>query len=252
MALPSLKEYFYAAQIRPLIYWCKDEQVARWKSIEIGTTDNEVRNLIAHKGLLSKLGNQLDLITKTTVEIWNTVVERYKLEKETKILSWFAFDPGFIPGINDKGFKQWVKKGITAICTMVKRGKLQSFEKLRDKFGLDEHEQYRYLQIRDYYEKEIKTDTDNEVIEVFKRAYEGKKCRVISALYGSLMSCRKSSSLYIKEKWEKDLKEQITEEEWFNICKNTVHGHQLQDLERIQLEKYGQIFYNKDQEGTGV
>ena len=33
------------------------------------------------------------------------------------------------------------------------------------------------------------------------------------------MSCRKSSSLYIKEKWEKELQEQITEEEWFNICK---------------------------------
>ena len=28
-----------------------------------------------------------------------------------------------------------------------------------------------------------------------------------------------TSSIYIKEKWEKELKEQITEEEWFNICK---------------------------------
>lgn len=38
-----------------------------------------------------------------------------------------------------KGFKQWANKGITAICTMVERGKLQSFEKLRDKPGLDEN-----------------------------------------------------------------------------------------------------------------
>ena len=35
-------------------------------------------------------------------------------------------------------------------------GKLQSFEKLRDRFGLDEHEQYGYLQIGNYNEKEIK------------------------------------------------------------------------------------------------
>ncbi len=141
------------------------------------------------------------------------------MEKETKILSWFAFDSRFVPGMNDKGFKDWAKKGITAMCTVVERGKMQSFEKLRDKFGLDEREQYRYLQMRDYYEKEIKTDNENEVIEVFRKAYEGEKCRVISALYRSLMSCRKISSLYVKGKWEKELKEQITEEEWFNICK---------------------------------
>lgn len=126
--MPSLQEYFCAAQIRPLIYWCNDEYFARWKSIEMRMTDTEVRNLIAHKGLLRKLGNQLGVVTKTTIEIWNTVVERYKQEKETKILSWFAFDDRFIPGINDKGFKQWARKGITAICTMVEWGKLQSFE----------------------------------------------------------------------------------------------------------------------------
>ena len=97
---------------------------------------------------------------------------------------------------------------------MVKRGKLQSFEKLRDKFGLDEHEQNQYRQIRDYYEKEI-----NEVINVFLKAYEGKTCKVISTLYKGLLSYRKTSSLYIKEKWELELKEQITEEEWFVICK---------------------------------
>lgn len=60
---------------------------------------------------------------------------------------------------------------------MVKRGKLQSFEKLRDTFGLDERELYRYQQIRDYYEKEIKTDTDNEVMNVFLKAYEGKNVK---------------------------------------------------------------------------
>lgn len=133
MALPNLEEYFYAAQIRPLICWCNNEYFSRWKSIEIEQAGVEVRNLIAYKGLLGKIGNQLNVITKNTIEIWNTVVERYKLEKEVKNLSWFAFDDRLIPGINDKGFKQWAKKGITAICTMVERGKLQSFEKLRDR-----------------------------------------------------------------------------------------------------------------------
>ena len=56
-------------------------------------------------------------------------------------------------------------------------------------------------------------------INVFLKVCEGKKCKVISTLYKGLWSCRKTSSLYIKEKWEKELKENITEEEWFVIYK---------------------------------
>lgn len=70
LALPNLKEYFYAAQMR------NDEFVARWKNIKLGTIDMEVRNLIAHKGLLKKLDSQLDIITKIKVEIWNKGAER--------------------------------------------------------------------------------------------------------------------------------------------------------------------------------
>lgn len=103
----------------------------------------------------------MDTITRITVEIWNIYAK-----KESKILNRFACDSRFIPGIIDKGFKQWVNKGIRAICTMAEKGKMQIFENLRDKFGLDEHEKYQYLQIRDYYEKEIKAA--NKVIEVFK------------------------------------------------------------------------------------
>lgn len=35
LALPHLKEYFHAAQLRQLICWCDTEYVARWKDIEI-------------------------------------------------------------------------------------------------------------------------------------------------------------------------------------------------------------------------
>lgn len=220
LALPNLKEYFLAAQIRALVCWCNDEFVAKWKNIELSTTDTEIRNLISHKGLLKKLDSQLDKITKTTVEIWNTVVERYKLEKDTKSLSWFAFDSRFIPGTIDKGFQQWAHKGITTIQSLVERGKLLSFDKLRDKFGLDENERYRYLQLKHYIENEIQVNSDNRIVLVFQQAYEGKKCRVISLLYKGLMSYRETSSLYVKEKWEKELSEQISEEEWYNMCKS--------------------------------
>ena len=62
----------------------------------------------------------------------------------------------------DKGFKQWVTRGITAWYTLVKDGELESFQNMKDKYGLDKNEFYRYLQLRDYYRKEIKIDASKQ------------------------------------------------------------------------------------------
>lgn len=37
MSLPNLKEYFRAAQIRQITYWCSDDYGARWKDVELST-----------------------------------------------------------------------------------------------------------------------------------------------------------------------------------------------------------------------
>lgn len=62
LAPPVLKKHFFT---RHLICWCTDEYVWRWKNLEIGIKDVEVKKLTTHKGLFGTLGNQLDSITKT-------------------------------------------------------------------------------------------------------------------------------------------------------------------------------------------
>lgn len=42
------------------------------------------------------------------------------------MLKWVAFDSHFKPAEYDKGFKQWVDKGVTAWCTLQKDGELES------------------------------------------------------------------------------------------------------------------------------
>ena len=213
MALPSLIEYFNAAQIRPLTCWCNKAYEARWKDIEIESGGGQILNLLANKELFLKLQNDLNPIIKFTIEIWNVIIKKYKLEKERKILGWLAYDSNFKPGTCDKGFKQWEQKGITAVCTIIENGKMQSFENLRKKYDLDKHEFFRYLQVRDYYDKEIKTDSMSEVIKIMVQSYENKKCRVISALYQALMTGKQLSTLYLKEKWEAGFGVEVTEED---------------------------------------
>ena len=70
--------------------------------------------------------------------------------------------------------------------------------------------------------KEIKSKEPKEqnmIIKIMVGAYEGRKCRVISALYQALGVSGGNSTIYIKEKWEKELGIEITEEDWYNVCK---------------------------------
>ena len=49
--------------------------------------------------------------------------------------------------------------------------------------------------------------------------YTGGKSREISALYQGLLKSRGNSTMYVKEKWERELGIEITEEEWYNVCR---------------------------------
>ena len=122
-------------------------------------SDKEIRNLITDRGLVKKLEDQLDAITKNTITIWDTLVGKYKLDKETRLLSWFMYDDRFTPGGYDRRFERWTQKGITAMCTIVNGNQLEKFEKLVNRFGLEETDWYRYLQVKAYHEKEIKSET---------------------------------------------------------------------------------------------
>lgn len=77
--------------------------------------------------------------------MWNTIIKKYKLKKETQILRCLTYDTDFQPGREDHGFKRWAKEDITAICTMIERGEMQSFQNVKDKFDLERTDYFRYL-----------------------------------------------------------------------------------------------------------
>lgn len=202
LAVQSFQDYYYAAQIRTVACWCNMEYVAKWKDIETNGENYQIQKLLGDKELFRTQENVLDPIIKLTLNTWNTVIKRYKIGKQTKILRWITNDNKFQPGKEDAGFKRSARGGITAICRMVEKGEMQSFQYLRDKFDLERGDHFRYLQVREYYIKEIQMDKNtkqNGVIKVMIEAYEGKKGRVISALLES----RGNSTLYKRKVGER-------------------------------------------------
>ena len=121
--------------------------------MEIEFVKYPIQSLIGDQEIYKRIKNNIDSITTFTLELWFRVIKKYRIKKETKVLRWVAFDSNFKSAEYDKGFKQWVDKGVTAWCTLKKDGALESFQNMKDIYSLDKREFYRYLQLRDYYKK---------------------------------------------------------------------------------------------------
>lgn len=103
----------------------------------------------------------------------------------------------------------------------VKKGQILSFQNLQENYNLDHKDFYMYLQVRDFYHKVIKPDLPgetNKLTEILDNAYKNKGEKVLSKLYQALVFNRKNSTLYIRDKWEKELLVEISDDVWYDIC----------------------------------
>ncbi|CAI5636845.1 unnamed protein product [Oreochromis niloticus] len=219
VGLPNLKDYYHAAQTRPAIKWCDQNFNAKWKDIEIKVQDVPVQTFLGNEQLKKTLQHFLDPITSHTLEIWFGLVKQSKLEREVKMLNWAAYVVGVIPSAHDSGFRKWEQKGITAICTIMKDGHLMSFQDLKDRYSLEKTDFYRYLQLRDYFSKEVRSPrTSYGMLDCVIKSYRGLQFKEISVLYKNLRENTATSTEYIKKKWEQEIKTDISTEEWLDMC----------------------------------
>ena len=96
------------------------------------------------------------------------------LERQSKLLRWVAFDPEFkLTGIDGR-FKHWYRRGITSYCSISSKGELDSFQKILDTYGLEKFDFFRYLQIRSYFNDEIKPteECETNLIDIFIDMYK--------------------------------------------------------------------------------
>lgn len=155
-SLPNLKDYFTAAQLRYIIYWCSPKYYSKWKQIEI----NYIPTSLPQSRLGDKTSIQLkegSPIVETTIKFWWDTVKKYKFDGDCKFLIWPSFSPDFRSGQLDSTFRKWIGKGITAVCMLTKGSVFKSFEEVKREFGLNNSDLFRYLQLWHFYDLEIRS-----------------------------------------------------------------------------------------------
>lgn len=100
---------------------------------------------------------------------------------------WPALDPDFKPAVNDTGFIQWMRQGLTALCLLVDNQEFIEFKTMSGKYGLAQQDFYRFLQLRHYFDKNIKVPMPRNVssiTQMFIRVYNTTFYRkIIGELY---------------------------------------------------------------------
>ena len=96
-ALPSLKEYYWAAQLRHMVCWCNPSYDAQWKDMEEKILSIPIQAIIADSDLQGNINNIENPWVKLTLKVWKAVITEYKLEEHITILKWCAYDTDFTP-----------------------------------------------------------------------------------------------------------------------------------------------------------
>jgi len=86
--LPHFRDYFYAAQSKPLTNICNPKYHARWKDIELSIINDPPQNPWI----------------KVQLKKWNMIREEYKQDHKLQIIQWCAYDPEFKPNRMDHTF----------------------------------------------------------------------------------------------------------------------------------------------------
>lgn len=141
--------------------------------------------------MLNNLRELVNLWICLSLKIWSKVIAQNNLKEAVKVLRWYAFDNFFLPYRWDAIFNRWTLQDLTACCTFLHKGTMNSFQNLKRQFGSDKDDFYRFLQVRYYTDQMQKRCAlegwDNILLKVFIEAYlPCSNQRLISRIYKGL------------------------------------------------------------------
>lgn len=137
----------------------------------------------------------------------------------------------------DKILEGWANKGLITFTQITNKQTVVAYENIASDFDLDKKHFFKYLQVRSYIKEHLVKETENELIKFLienRFKCKGKLSKIYEILQKS--TCVKTE---VKEKWEKELKIDISIESWRESLKGNT---------RITQSKYWDEFSWKVQQ----
>ena len=219
LKMPNLKLYYWAANLRSAMFYFESNEIPAWVDIENYGIKLPLHLYMYSADLKYLKKHTKNPFLKNTLTIWH---ESHSFAEELTKLSQFTPIWGnkhFKPATNDLGFKQWVSFGIEKIGDLYDETSLISFQQLIDKHGLPKKFLFKYLQLRTFIYSQNST-LNKPILSSFEKYtishLKGKG--QLSTFYNILLSAGKDNSSSYLSAWKKDLKTNISLEEWERAC----------------------------------
>lgn len=126
---------------------------------------DEVQRYIEDRDLAKDLLEQVETITRFTLDLWFHPVQKYRLEEELIPLWWIAYDRHFAPVFPDQRCIQW----IPALYRVIKDVNLMGVQDLKQNYTKKDQDYFRYLQLRGFYDRQIKHNVNVEKNWIIRR-----------------------------------------------------------------------------------
>ena len=222
LALPNFLFYYWASNIKAMLYWTeRNENSPSWVVLE----KMSVENVTLESLLCTRLPLQKAISTYTSnplvlhsIKIWNQFRRHFKLT-EMSLVSPPLRHCMFVPSLTDEAFSTWMALGITSLYKLFSDNVFCSFEQLKIKYHIPGSHFFRYLQIRNFIICNLdcfpSAPSPTLLDNIFKIKLNTKG--LISIIYNLLNKHKMSTLLSVKDKWERDLCIQISEEIWKKI-----------------------------------
>uniref|UniRef100_A0AAQ5XLH4 Reverse transcriptase domain-containing protein n=1 Tax=Amphiprion ocellaris TaxID=80972 RepID=A0AAQ5XLH4_AMPOC len=250
---PVLKHYYWAANVRALIFWQQDTldnhtiPAPLWLKIE----SNSVCNSSLPAMLFSKFEKpesfkNLCYTLKQSVRILNQI-RKFLTLPDTSVQTPICFNHRFAPPWHDKSYHDWREKGLISILDLYVDGKFASFNQLKEKYSLPQSHFFRYLQVRHYVQSEIKRDQnlpiEHEIYQILRSPPDSK--HLISKIICLFDDCISVRTEKTRDTWKEELGIEISESMWTK-CLSKINSCSVNSRHRlIQFKIVHRLHYSK-------
>lgn len=222
MALPNFMYYHWAANIRSLLYWVRNDAAAPgWTAMEgasVGSTS--LAALLCAKLPFTQPVSSFtsNPVVIHSIKIWNQFRRSFSLRGLSQAGP-IAKNHMFVPSVMDGAFDTWSRAGIVSLSDLYVDGVFASFEQLVQNYDIPRLHFYKYLQLRNF----VASNTDvypscppTSLLDAVLNCKSDRK-QTISIIYELLNTHDLIPLDLLKNKWETDLDESISDDTWHKV-----------------------------------
>lgn len=236
LGLPDIRRYQLAAHLRYITTWISEDPTSLWLDIESFQSQVPLQNLLFIKKMKTVRVACTNPITVNSVKAWQSFRRFEGKSCLTSLYTPICNNLDFPPGISDSRFRQWALKGLSKLKDLFDNNILMSFSQISQKYNLDGLDFFRYLQIRNYIQKDTTLLSNVCSSEIEKQLFEMHSIKSIRLFYDVLSEYLDTSTHFLKIIWEKEFNIQVTEEDWCTVWENAKSLSICNKVRAIQLK----------------